>query len=120
MPPDEDRHLDFAVHSAPLAEGGTEVAVFGDLDLHSAPAVREELKHACEGEGPVVIDLRACAFVDSSGLAALAGAAVALDEMGRSLTIRGVGERVLRTFRLAGLAQRPSITIEPEPAGRRA
>jgi anti-anti-sigma factor len=118
MRPDDGRHLEFAVHSAPLTMGGTEVTVFGDLDLHTADRVRDELDRAIAGEGRLVIDLRACSFIDSTGVAALARTAVRLDEQGRSVVIRGVGERVMRTFRIAGLTDRDSLTIEPEPALR--
>ena len=118
MSSDEHRHLHFAVHSAPRADGGTEITIFGDLDLHTVGEVRAALEPALEDEGPVVIDLRACPFVDSSGLGALAGAAVRLDEQGRSLVIKGVGERVWRTFQLAGIADRDSIKVEPEPTVR--
>jgi anti-sigma B factor antagonist len=115
MSSDEHLHLDFAVHSAPLADGGTEITIFGDLDLHTVGEMRAALEPALANEGPIVIDLRACPFVDSSGLGALAGAAVRLDERGRSLVIRGVGPRVLRTFQVAGIADRDSITVEPGP-----
>lgn len=116
MPGEEGRRLRFAVHSVRLAEGGTEVTVFGDLDIDTAGRLREELDAAVKGGGQVVIDLRACPFIDSSGLAALAGAAVRLDEQGRLLVIRGVGERVLRTFEIAGLSRRNSLRIEAAPA----
>jgi anti-sigma B factor antagonist len=115
MRPDQARRLDFAVHTAPLPAGGTEIAVFGELDFTTAAQVREVLEQVLGGDGEVVVDLRACAFIDSSGLAALAGAALRLKEEGRHLVIRGVRDRVRRTFEIAGLTSQGSLTIEPSP-----
>jgi anti-anti-sigma factor len=78
--------------------------------------VREALEQAMEEPGEVLIDMRACSFIDSMGIAVLAGAAERMREEGRHLVIRGVGRRVMRTFEIAGLAGNPAITIEPEPS----
>lgn len=112
MRPDPAPPVPFSVHVAPLAEGGTEVAVFGELDAAVAERMREGLDEALRSPGEVVIDLRACSFIDSMGIALLAGTATRLKDEGRHLVLRRVGKRVLRTFEIAGLASGPSITIE--------
>ena len=52
--------------------GVTIITVTGEVDIFAAPALVEALEAA--GRGPVVVDLSACSFFDSSGLHALLGA----------------------------------------------
>lgn len=112
MQPDPSLITDFSVHVAPSAGGGQTVTIFGELDLATAPRVRTAIDEAIDTEGDLVIDLRACAFVDSSGIAVLASAAWRRRENGRALVIRGAQERVKRTFDLAGLSSQDSVVLE--------
>jgi len=104
---------DFSVHVAAGQGGGTVVTVFGELDLATAPRVRSALDQAIRAEGDVLVDLRACNFVDSTGIAILAGGALRLKDQGRRLILRGVRERVERIFQLAGLSDDDSVVVEP-------
>jgi anti-anti-sigma factor len=103
---------------APLETGGTGLMIFGELDAANESEVSEALRDAIAAEGPVLIDLRACGFVDSKGIALLAFVAVHLDDQHRKLILRGVRDRVFRVFELSGLASNSSIEIErtAEPA----
>ena len=58
---------------ATKAEGGvTVVEIHGDLDVASAPKLREILAGLrADGTHGIVVDLRDCPFIDSNGLAAL-------------------------------------------------
>jgi anti-sigma B factor antagonist len=107
-------YTDFAVHVAPTDEGGTDVAIFGELDLATVERVKTALSEALAAEGQVVIDLRACGFVDSKGIAALVEAALRLSDQGRRLTLRGVQPRVMRTLGIAGLTKWDLLEVEPE------
>jgi anti-anti-sigma factor len=102
------------VHVAPLEGGGTGLMIFGELDAATEPEVTAALEDAIAADGPVLIDLRACTFIDSKGIAALAFAAVHLKEQRRTLIVRGARDRMLRVFDLAGLANNDSIVIERE------
>jgi anti-sigma B factor antagonist len=113
MQSDADPYTDFSVHVAPSVDGGTDVAIFGELDLATVDEVEAALDEAIEAPGRVVIDLRACGFVDSTGIAALVKAAVRLHEQHRALLIKGVKERVMRIFEVAGIAAMENIGIEP-------
>lgn len=93
------------------------MTVFGELDLATAPQMRRDLERAIAQDNGVTIDLRACSFIDSTGIAALVGAAWRLKEQGRKLHIRGVRDRVRRAFELAGLAAHEAIVLEPDGAG---
>lgn len=114
MPQDSTPTPDFAVHVAPSPQGGTEVAVFGELDLATASAVKDALDRAIDADGQVVIDLRACGFVDSQGIAVLIKAALRLHEQGRNLRVQGVQERVMRILELAGITGMDELDVVPE------
>lgn len=114
MPSGPLPYTDFAVHVAPTPEGGTDVAIFGELDLATIDRVRAALSGAIAAEGAVVIDLRACGFVDSRGIGVLIEAAMRLRERGRKLTLRGVRPRVMRILEVAGLAGSELLDVEPE------
>jgi anti-sigma B factor antagonist len=109
---DSRERPEFAVHVADRIDGGVEVTVYGELDMASASDLRAELDRAVDRENGVTIDLRACSFIDSTGIATLVGAAWRLKEQGRALHIRGVRDRIRRTFDLAGLSSHDAIVLE--------
>jgi len=105
---------EFSVHVAPLAEGGTDIAIFGELDLATVQRVQAAVDVGLAAEGPVVIDMRACGFVDSSGIAVIVKAALRLREQDRQLVIRGVQDRVQRILDVSGLTSSGLLSVEPE------
>ena len=111
-------YTDFSVHVAPRAAGGIDVTIFGELDLATVEQVEDALGQAIDGEGDVVIDMRACGFVDSRGIAALVRAALRLRDQGREVLIRGVQQRVMRTLERAGITTMDHLRIEPQEASR--
>jgi anti-sigma B factor antagonist len=111
MPP--DTFTDFSIHVAPTSDGGTDVAIFGELDLATSDKAKDAIDSAIARSGDVVIDLRACPFVDSTGIGVLAQAAVRLREQKRTLTLRGVRDRVRRILDLAGLTKPDLVVVEP-------
>lgn len=108
-------HLGFSVSVAPNPEGGSMVTIIGELDLAAASQLRFAFDRAIEdgGEQAIAVDMRACSFVDSSGIATLVGAARQLHDQGGLITIRGAQERVRRTFDLAGLTSNDWVVLEP-------
>jgi anti-anti-sigma factor len=103
----------FTVHVGDGQDGGIAVTVFGELDAATAPRLKRALASPIEGEGEILIDLRACGFIDSAGIAVIATTALRLKEQRRTLVIRGVRERVLRILDIAGLTSQDSIVLEP-------
>jgi anti-sigma B factor antagonist len=105
----------FSVHVADGQNGGIAVTVFGELDAATAPRLKQVLDRSIEGEGKgeVVIDLRACGFIDSAGIAVIATTALRLKEQRRTLVMRGVRDRIRRILDIAGLTSQDSIVLEP-------
>jgi anti-anti-sigma factor len=113
MPTNAKPYTDFAVHVAPAKDGGTDVAIFGELDMATVDQVEAALADAIAREGRVVIDMRACGFVDSRGIAALVKAALRLRADDRDVVIEGVQERVMTTFERAGITDLDHLEIHP-------
>ena len=80
------------------------VAVSGEVDVYSAPALKESLTELLQsGASTVVVDLSDVAFLDSTGLGALVEARAATTEAGGSLPIVCSHERILKLFTITGL-----------------
>lgn len=85
--------------------GATVVEVAGEVELHSAGQLRDELQQAGEGERPcVVVDLSRVSFIDSTGLGVLVGAFKRVRERG-SLSIVCPQRSIRRVFEITGLMQ---------------
>lgn len=90
--------------------GATVVAAQGEIDVATAPALRETLELVIErDEGPVVVDLTAVTFIDSTGLGVLIGARQRSMDAGRALSIVIVEPRILKVFEITGLTEVFSI-----------
>ena len=73
----------FDLTAEPLANGLV-LEISGELDMATAPALRERLTGATEGGATaLVVDLRGVAFMDSVGLAAILHARSRLSDGGR-------------------------------------
>lgn len=84
----------------------TVVEVQGDIDLASAPVLRNTLESVLrDGRLHLVVDLTDVPFVDSSGLGVLVGAQRLLRPRGGGVQIVCAAPRVLRVFSITGLDQ---------------
>jgi len=93
--------LDCSVHTA---DGVTIAELAGELDLASAPALREQLRQLLQpGSGRLVLDLSRVSFCDASGLAVLVGMARRARLLGGFLRLAGVSPQTARVLRLTGL-----------------
>jgi anti-sigma B factor antagonist len=80
------------------------VVVSGEVDVYSAPALKESLTGLLKsGTSTVVVDLTQVAFLDSTGLGALVEARAATNEIGGSLLVVCNQERILKLFTITGL-----------------
>jgi anti-sigma B factor antagonist len=82
----------------PTASG---VAVAGEIDAHTAPAVAAAL--AAADHDPLVLDLAGVEFVDSSGLRVLLEAHQLREADGRSLVLSRPSMAVKRLLDVAGV-----------------
>jgi anti-sigma B factor antagonist len=79
------------------------VTVSGEVDVYSAPALRDGLTTLIAEGTSVVVDLTGVGFLDSSGLGALVTARKAAQDRGVALPIVCTSERILKLFTITGL-----------------
>jgi len=111
---EQEAGIGFSVSVGARQGGGSVVTLFGELDVATAPETKRALERAIEADGEVELDMRACSFVDSMGIATLVTAARRLSEEERILRIRGAQPRVRSIFELAGLPAHRWIEFEPD------
>lgn len=84
-----------------LADGATEIEVDGELDLSVADQLQKAIDEA--GSGSMLIDLRHCTFIDSTGIAVILRAHRQREEDGGRLIAHSPADQVLRIFTVTGL-----------------
>lgn len=73
--------MDFGIDTTPTADGeGLVLAVHGELDLATAEELARPAQEAIAGRRPLIVDLTACSFLDSSGLRVLLQVHAALQD----------------------------------------
>ncbi|MGH9057858.1 MAG: STAS domain-containing protein [Acidimicrobiales bacterium] len=82
--------------------GGIVISLEGELDLSSAPQLREAIDEALESKPDhLVLDLHGLRFMDSSGIAVLVHTQARID----SLTLRQPAELIRRVLEITGLTK---------------
>lgn len=91
-------------------EGTTVVTLSGDLDLATAPKLRDALvKLATSGERCAVVDLSAVEFIDSTGLGVLVGCLKRFRSLDGDLRVVITTDRIARVFEMTGLDKAFSV-----------
>jgi anti-sigma B factor antagonist len=91
--------------------GTTVVAVAGELDVATAPALRAELYRVIDqGVATIVVDLADMDFIDSTGLGVLVGALKRMKERSGALELRSLPPSAQRVFEITGLTQAFTIS----------
>ena len=86
--------------------GKTIVVVGGELDVYTAPKLRDTITELlAAGVYAIVIDMRDVEFLDSSGLGVLVSALKKVRAHDGSLQLICNQNRVLKIFRITGLAE---------------
>jgi anti-sigma B factor antagonist len=100
----------------PDAEGDS-VSFHGELDVAHAPELRERVRAIAEAPGGrLMLDLSACTFIDSLGVAALVEAAQEMHRRGRVVAVVCRAPQVRRTLSLTGVDEQMPICWTREEA----
>lgn len=85
----------------------------GELEFGTAAALRTTFSDLAQEEcDPVVVDLAALRFIDSTGLSLLVQAKQRFESLGRRFALRSPTHRVVRVIETSGLADVFELTAE--------
>ena len=94
------------------------IAVSGEIDVATAPQLRECLHRViAEGGSTIVLDLLAVTFLDSTALGVLVGALKRCRELGGELHVVVADPRIMKIFEITGLTNVFTITDSLQAAG---
>ena len=94
------------------------VAVSGEIDVATAPQLRECLQRViAQGEPTIVLDLLGVTFLDSTALGVLVGALKRCREAGGDLHIVVADPRIMKIFEITGLTNVFTIVDSLQAAG---
>ena len=100
-------------------EGVSVIAPHGEIDVATAPGLRDSLDKVIGRDGGlVVVDLTAVTFIDSTGLGVLIGAQRHCDEAESELRIVVTDPRIRKVFEITGLTHHFALHDSLEPALR--
>ncbi|WP_372791778.1 STAS domain-containing protein [Paraconexibacter sp.] len=96
--------FDFQLRSEITEDGVHVIAVTGEVDLFTAPDLRQAASDAIDaGAQCVVVDLTDTRFLDSTGLGVLIGIAKRVRPAGGDLAIVNTDETTANTFAITGI-----------------
>ncbi|HVF52150.1 MAG TPA: STAS domain-containing protein [Actinomycetota bacterium] len=82
------------------------VDVKGEIDVYTAPKLREKLiELVSEGSYDVIVNLEGVDFLDSTGLGVLVGALKRVKAHDGSLALVCTQEKILKIFKITGLTK---------------
>lgn len=95
------------------------VSLDGEVDVYTAPRLKEALVSAIEGGcSNVVVNLEGVGFIDSSGLGVLVSALRRARERDGVVRLVCTRDNILKIFRITGLDKVFPIFADPAVAGR--
>ncbi|MBF4163258.1 anti-sigma factor antagonist [Nocardioides acrostichi] len=87
-------------------DGTMVVAVGGEIDVYTAPKLRDKITElVAAGTYDLVIDMESVEFLDSTGLGVLVGGLKKVRAHDGSLSLVCTQDRLLKIFRITGLAK---------------
>jgi anti-sigma B factor antagonist len=101
---DWDRPPAFQLNEEQLASGALALSAAGELDMATAPALRQRLDAAVDaGARNIVLDLTEVSFIDSVAMAAIIHARSRLGDAGRLAVVIPSGSYTRLVLEIAGL-----------------
>lgn len=96
--------MEINIQSEKTPDGIAVITIAGELDLYTAPRLKENLLSALEdGVLRIVVDMTGVHFIDSSALGVLIGGVKRLKPKGGKLVLVSVDENVNWIFQITGL-----------------
>ncbi|MCL6092764.1 MAG: STAS domain-containing protein [Thermoleophilia bacterium] len=96
--------MEFNIESEKTPDGVAVIEVAGELDLYTAPRLKEALLSAMdEGVLNIIVDMSGVHFIDSSALGVLIGGVKRLKPKEGKLVLVSVDENVNWIFQITGL-----------------
>lgn len=96
--------MEINIQSEKTSDGISVITVAGELDLYTAPRLKENLLAAMEEDIlKIVIDMTGVHFIDSSALGVLIGGVKRLKPKGGKLVLVSTDENVNWIFQITGL-----------------
>jgi anti-sigma B factor antagonist len=103
---------EFAITEQPIDAERHVLAVRGEIDLFTAPELKQVLAESIEGGRiRIIVDLTDTTFLDSTALGVLIGAVKRLRSRDGALAIVNIDDNIAKTFEITGLDQ--IFTIVP-------
>jgi anti-sigma B factor antagonist len=99
-----------------LQHGVPVVRATGELDLVTAPTLRQALYAAAQDHGNLVLDLRDASYIESAGLGAILGAKMRLSQKGGQIALVTSPGHVHNMIRLTRLEQAMPVVSTLEEA----
>lgn len=95
----------------------TVISVAGEIDVYTAPKLRDQISElVAAGNYDLVLNLEGVEFLDSTGLGVLVGGLKRVRAHDGSLRLVCTQERLLKIFRITGLAKVFAIYDSPDAA----
>jgi anti-sigma B factor antagonist len=89
-----------------VVDGATIIAVGGEIDVYTAPKLRDKITElVADGVYDIIVDMEAVEFLDSTGLGVLVGGLKKVRAHDGSLQLICTQDRLLKIFRITGLAK---------------
>lgn len=96
----------------------THVSVSGEIDVYSAPKLKEKLFPFSEKEEMnIIVDLTGVTYMDSTGLGVIVGIFKSVRKHNGSLQLTGLSNRLNKLFMITGLADIMNIKSGVEGEG---
>jgi anti-sigma B factor antagonist len=98
--------MDLMLNEYSAASGTTVIEVGGEIDVYTAPRLREALVSLVDaGNYRVIVDMERVEFLDSTGLGVLVGGLKRVRAHDGGIDLVCTQGRILRIFRITGLSK---------------